>query len=144
MPYGELPSGTEGSCPSRGLTLEEKAFSLSSMTLPLAFAMGFSVASLPGPIIALIATETLRKGVVAGLLIVTAPILIDAIVIVSLALFFQVSIVSERGAAGLGIIGGCFLVWLGAQCGVWILGLAFFSCLITPLVCSLGSPVEAW
>jgi threonine/homoserine/homoserine lactone efflux protein len=97
------------------LTLREKAFSLSSMTFPFAFAMGFSVASLPGPIIVLIATETLRKGVVAGLLIVTAPILIDAIVMVPLALFLQVSIVSGGGAAGLGIVGGCFLVWLGLQ-----------------------------
>ncbi len=110
-----MPSGTEGSCPSRGLTLEEKAFSLSSMAFPLAFAMGFSVASLPGPIIVLIATETLRKGVVAGLFIVTAPILIDALVMVPLALLLQASIVFGKGVAGLGFIGGCFLVWLGAQ-----------------------------
>lgn len=85
------------------------------MAFLLAFAMGFSVASLPGPIIVLIATETLRKGIGAGLLIVAAPVLMDALVMVPLALLFQASIVSGKGAAGLGLIGGCLLVWLGSQ-----------------------------
>lgn len=85
------------------------------MTFSLAFAMGFSVASLPGPIIVLLATETLRKGVGAGLLIAASPILVDALVMVPLALLLQASIVSGKGAAGLGLIGGCFLVWLGSQ-----------------------------
>ncbi|MFQ5850418.1 MAG: LysE family transporter [Candidatus Binatia bacterium] len=85
------------------------------MTFPLAFAMGFSVASLPGPIIILIATETLRKGAGAGLLIMMATLLIDALVMVPLGLIFQASVLTGKGTVGLGLAGGGLLVWLGLQ-----------------------------
>ena len=85
------------------------------MTFPLAFIIGISVASLPGPIIVLIATETLRKGAGAGLIIMTAPLLIDALVMLPLALLLQASLVSGKAWVGLGFVGACLLAWLGLQ-----------------------------
>ena len=85
------------------------------MTLPLAFAIGFSVASLPGPTIILIATETLRKGAKAGLQTMLAPLLLDALVMLPLGLFVHASFFSGRGSLILGLLGAAFLLWLGAQ-----------------------------
>lgn len=85
------------------------------MTFPLAFAIGFSVASIPGPTIILITTETLRKGPKAGLATMTAPILMDALFMLPLGLLLQASLFSGRAAAFLGLIGAGFLFWLGLQ-----------------------------
>ncbi len=97
------------------LTLEEKGSSFPSVTFPIAFAIGFSVASIPGPTIILIATETLRRGPKAGLLTMTAPLLMDALVMVPLGLFLQASLFSGRGSVVLGLVGAALLVWLGLQ-----------------------------
>ena len=83
------------------------------MNFPLAIAMGFAVASLPGPILVLITTETLRKGPRAGVLTMTAPLIIDAIVMLPLALLLQASLVTGQGVKGLGLVGACLLGWLG-------------------------------
>ena len=85
------------------------------MTFPLAFAIGFSVASIPGPTIILIATETLRKGPKSGLVTMTAPILLDALIMVPLGLLLQASLFSGGGALFLGLLGAAFLCWLGLQ-----------------------------
>jgi len=85
------------------------------MNFPLAIAMGFAVASLPGPILVLITTETLRKGPRAGVLTMTAPLIIDAIVMLPLALLLQASLVTGQGVKGLGLVGACLLGWLGFQ-----------------------------
>ncbi len=85
------------------------------MTFPLAFIMGFAVASLPGPILVLIASETLRKGPVSGILTLTAPLLVDALVILPAVLFLQVPLVQGSGWGVLGLIGAALLVWLGLQ-----------------------------
>ena len=85
------------------------------MTFPLAFVIGFSVASIPGPTIILIASETLRKGAGAGLSVMTAPLLLDALLMLPLGLFFQALLPVESGRTGLMIIGGGLLVWFGLQ-----------------------------
>ena len=85
------------------------------MTFPVAFAIGFSVASIPGPTIMLIATETLRKGARAGILTMTAPLLMDAFVMLPLGLLLQASLFSGRGSVALGLLGGAFLAWMGLQ-----------------------------
>lgn len=77
--------------------------------------MGFSVASLPGPMIVLVASETLRKGPRAGLLTMTAPLLVDTLVILPLVLMIQASLLPERGWVALGFVGAALLVWLGLQ-----------------------------
>jgi len=85
------------------------------VTFPLAFAIGFSVASIPGPTIILVATETLRKGAKSGLATMAAPILLDAVIMLPLGLVLQSSIFSGKGALFLGFVGAAFLVWLGTQ-----------------------------
>ncbi len=85
------------------------------MTFPLAFAIGFSVASIPGPTIILIATETLRKGARAGMLTMMAPLLMDGLVMLPLGLLLQASLFSGKGSVALGFIGAGFLAWLGLQ-----------------------------
>jgi len=85
------------------------------VTFPLAFAIGFSVASIPGPTIILIATETLRKGPKSGLVTMTAPLLLDALLMLPLGLLLQASLFSGGGALFLGLLGAALLVWLGLQ-----------------------------
>lgn len=85
------------------------------MTFPLAFAIGFSVASIPGPTIILVATETLRKGAKAGLSTMMAPLLLDALMMLPLGLLLQASLFSGKGAIVLGSVGAAFLFWLGLQ-----------------------------
>jgi threonine/homoserine/homoserine lactone efflux protein len=83
------------------------------VTFPLAFAFGFSVASIPGPIIILIASETLRRGPGAAVSVMMAPILLDALVMLPLGLFFQAVLAADAARASLAVIGGALLVWLG-------------------------------
>jgi threonine/homoserine/homoserine lactone efflux protein len=82
------------------------------VSFPIAFAIGFSIASVPGPTIILIATETLRSGARAGLFAIVAPVLIDATVMVPLGFLLQ-TVMSNNGARALGLAGGLFLFWLG-------------------------------
>jgi len=79
------------------------------------FAMGFSIASMPGPIMALIATETLRRGVRSGSQAAIAPICVDALVMLPLVLILHAAIPSGMVAIAIGVAGGAFLVWLGVQ-----------------------------
>lgn len=83
------------------------------MTFPLAFAIGFSVASIPGPTSILIATETLTKGARAGVATMAAPLLLDALLMLPLGLALQGLFTSAGAAKSLGLIGGGFLAWLG-------------------------------
>jgi len=85
------------------------------VTFSLAFAIGFSVASIPGPMIILIGTETLRKGAKAGLVAMTAPLLFDGLMMLPLGLLLQASLFSGRGVIVLGLAGAAFLAWLGIQ-----------------------------
>jgi len=88
---------------------------LPSMTFPIAFAIGFSIASIPGPIITLVVTETLRKGLRAGVLTMLAPVLLDAVLMVPLGLLLQASLFSGKGGVFLGFMGAALLTWLGYQ-----------------------------
>ncbi len=85
------------------------------MSLLLAYAMGFSVASMPGPILALITTETLRRGAWPGAQTALAPMCVDACVMLPLVMVLQSAIPSGAGAMLIGLAGGAFLFWLGLQ-----------------------------
>lgn len=85
------------------------------MSLLLAYAMGFSVASMPGPILALITTETLRRGAWPGAQTALAPMCVDACVMLPLVMVLQSAIPSGAGAMVIGLAGGAFLFWLGLQ-----------------------------
>jgi len=81
----------------------------------LTFAMGFSIASMPGPIMALIATETLRRGARSGAQAAIAPVCVDAVIMLPLVVLLHASIPSGFAAVAIGVAGGLFLVWLGVQ-----------------------------
>ncbi len=85
------------------------------MSLLLAYAMGFSVASMPGPILALITTETLRRGAWPGAQTALAPMCVDACVMLPLVMVLQSAVPSGAGAVVIGLAGGAFLFWLGLQ-----------------------------
>ena len=85
------------------------------MSLLFAYAMGFSVASMPGPILALITTETLRRGAWPGAQTALAPMCVDACVMLPLVLALHSAIPSGAGAVAVGVAGGAFLLWLGLQ-----------------------------
>lgn len=83
--------------------------------LLLTYALGFSIASMPGPILALIATETFRRGARPGMQAAIAPVCVDAFVMLPLALALHAAIPSGTVALAIGTAGGLFLVWLGIQ-----------------------------
>ncbi len=85
------------------------------MTFSLAFLIGLSVASIPGPTIILVATETLKKGAKAGVITMTAPILMDALFMLPLGLLVQTAFFSGRAGLILGLAGASFLAWLGVR-----------------------------
>ena len=77
--------------------------------------MGFSVASLPGPALFLIVSETLRRGPVAGCLTMTGPLCVDALVMLPLAVLVQAALVPGGAWVVLGSTGAVLLFWLGLQ-----------------------------
>ena len=85
------------------------------MTFPLAFVVGVSVASIPGPTIILIATQTLRHGPRAALVTMLAPLALDAFLMLPLGLVFQTSLFGGKGSLILALCGSAFLFWLGVQ-----------------------------
>lgn len=85
------------------------------MNFPAAFLIGLSMASIPGPVSVLIATQTLRHGARAALLTMTAPLVLDMLAMLPLGIFLQASMFSGSGAVALGMGGAAFLIWLGAQ-----------------------------
>jgi threonine/homoserine/homoserine lactone efflux protein len=84
------------------------------VTFFLAFMIGFSVASIPGPAAVLIATQTLRHGARAGLVTMLAPLALDVFVMMPLGIFLQTSF-TGGGAVVLGLAGAAFLSCLGVQ-----------------------------
>ncbi len=85
------------------------------MSILFAYAMGFSVASMPGPILALITTETLRRGAWPGAQTALAPMCVDACVMLPLVMALHSAIPAGAGAMAMGMGGGAFLLWLGFQ-----------------------------
>ena len=77
--------------------------------------IGVSVASIPGPMGILIATQTLRHGAKAGLVTMLAPLALDVFVMMPLGLFLQASLFAGKCAIVLGLGGAAFLLWLGVQ-----------------------------
>lgn len=75
--------------------------------------IGFSGAAMPGPVTALIVTETTKRGFIAGPLITLGHVLLELVMVG--ALFFGLRDVLNQNwvAGGIGIIGGLALGWLG-------------------------------
>lgn len=80
-----------------------------------AFVVGLSGAMAPGPVLTATIAESLRRGFVAGPLIVLGHAILElallALVVGGLGTFLELPAV----AAALGLVGGSVLVWMGVQ-----------------------------
>ncbi len=83
--------------------------------------IGFSGAAMPGPVTALIVTETTRRGFIAGPLITIGHVLLELVMVI--ALFFGLRDVLNQNwiAGGIGVLGGLVLLWMGFDIvrGAW-------------------------
>ena len=79
--------------------------------LALGLSIGLAAGVSPGPLLALVLTETLRSGWRTGAAAACAPLLSDAIVVTGVLLVLQHL---PKGALGVvGVCGGVFVVWSG-------------------------------
>jgi len=81
--------------------------------LLLGLALGLAAGISPGPLLALVITSSLERGFGAGLMVAVAPLLTDAPIILLAVLVLKD--MPEPFLAGLGVIGGCFVVYLGLR-----------------------------
>jgi len=79
-----------------------------------AFALGFALGAAPGPVQVLILSETARRGLGGGLRVMLGANLTLLAILVVLALGFSSVEPGPAVLRALRIVGGLFLVWLGA------------------------------
>lgn len=77
--------------------------------------IGFSGAAMPGPVTALIVTETAKRGFIAGPLITIGHVLLELGMVAALFLGLRDALNQNWVAGGIGIIGGLVLLWLGFE-----------------------------
>lgn len=75
--------------------------------------LGLSAGFAPGPLLALLISETLRHGVSSGIRVAIAPLITD-IPIIALTIFLSVVLADAKLFIGLiSLAGGAFVLWLG-------------------------------
>ncbi len=77
--------------------------------------LGLSGGLAPGPLLALVASETLRHGVRAGIWVALAPLLTDLPIILASVLLLQPLAGQNLPLALIHFGGGLYLAWLGAR-----------------------------
>ena len=82
-------------------------------TLAAALALGFTAGISPGPLLTLVLTSTLERGFGAGARVAIAPALTDG-PILAIALFVLKDL-PAAWLAGLTLLGGLFVIWIGLQ-----------------------------
>jgi threonine/homoserine/homoserine lactone efflux protein len=75
--------------------------------------IGFSGAAMPGPVTALIVTETTKRGFIAGPLITLGHVSLEIIMVAALYVGLSDMLNQNRVTGGIGIVGGIVLMWLG-------------------------------
>jgi threonine/homoserine/homoserine lactone efflux protein len=75
--------------------------------------LGFSAGISPGPLMTLVMTTTLARGLVAGLRVAIAPLISDAPIILATMLIFRA--LPRWAEIGLTAAGGLFVVYLGIE-----------------------------
>jgi threonine/homoserine/homoserine lactone efflux protein len=81
--------------------------------LLLGLTLGIGAGVAPGPLLAVVIRSTLEGGFAAGARVACGPLVTDLPIIV-LAVVLATSL-PEVALAGLGLVGGLFVLWLGAQ-----------------------------
>ncbi len=77
--------------------------------------LGLSGGLAPGPLLALVASETLRHGVQAGVRVALAPLLTDLPIILAAILLLRPLADQNLPLASIHFAGGVYLAWLGFQ-----------------------------
>jgi threonine/homoserine/homoserine lactone efflux protein len=88
--------------------------------------LGLSGGLAPGPLLTLVASETLRHGARAGIGVALAPLLTDAPIILATLWLLKPLAEQNLALAILSLSGGCYLLWLGLD------GLRFQGADMTP------------
>ncbi len=90
-----------------------------SASLPVIFAtsfgVGFSGAVTPGPLFAPTIRESLRRGFLAGPLVVTGHSVLELLVVAGLALGVSPLFVEGPAITVISFLGGLFLIWMGSR-----------------------------
>jgi threonine/homoserine/homoserine lactone efflux protein len=81
--------------------------------LLLGIGLGLGAGVSPGPLLALVLTNTLKRGFGAGLRVAVAPVITDAPIV--LATLLAVDALPGAAVRALGGAGGVYLLWLGAS-----------------------------
>ena len=79
------------------------------------FGVGFTGALMPGPLTTLAVRETMRRGFWAGPLLAAGPSLLELPLVIGLALGLSRFLDNDSVKAGIGIVGGVFLLWMGVH-----------------------------
>ena len=79
------------------------------------FGVGFTGALMPGPLTTLAVRETMRRGFWAGPLLAAGHSLLELPLVIGLALGLSRFLDSDPVKAGIGIVGGIFLLWMGVH-----------------------------
>lgn len=78
-----------------------------------ALAVGFSGAVMPGPLTAVMAEQTIKKGFAAAPLVALGHAILEAFVVILLSAGWGRLIAGDTAAGIIGIVGGGVLVWMG-------------------------------
>jgi threonine/homoserine/homoserine lactone efflux protein len=89
--------------------------SLEILTLSLAgLGLGLATAVIPGPIVILLIVETLKYGWRAGAAVAAGPVIVDALIMLPLALVLQSFLTTRALQIVFGLAGMAYLLYLGA------------------------------
>jgi len=97
----------------RGPSLARRAIVNPVKELLLGIGLGLGAGVSPGPLLALVLTNTLKRGFGAGLRVAVAPVITDAPIV--LATLLAVDALPGAAVRVLGGAGGVYLLWLGAS-----------------------------
>lgn len=78
-----------------------------------AFVVGLSGAMMPGPLLALTIHESARRGALAGPLLVLGHMLLEAALVLGIALGLATFLKAPAAMIGLSLVGGAVLCWMG-------------------------------
>jgi threonine/homoserine/homoserine lactone efflux protein len=76
---------------------------------------GLSAGLTPGPLMTLVITETLKRGVPAGIRVAVAPLITDPFIILGSLLLLATFAHAMVFIGVVALLGGCFIAWMGYQ-----------------------------
>jgi threonine/homoserine/homoserine lactone efflux protein len=79
-----------------------------------AFAIAFTGAMMPGPLLTVAIEHTIRRGGFSAMLLLVGHALLEALLLLGLAFGLNKVLLLPPVTAGLSLVGGAFLVWMGA------------------------------